>query len=272
MVCQKPPRLFSVRRKHWNETIRPLPHFRPLPNDRRLDGGRETSMFLGHFLSLQRYQNLPTPTAGIPFARLDPYLVPPDGLYGGPKSLPDGGESSLISGELSSTLQMGKSSSPLMCRTRPVGSGYIQHKTRCMQSVIIYRMQFYLDEGCCVYRNPLFWVCLHPQGFVPAVKECVCVCSAHIYIQVYACVSSGNFFYIIVSTQSNITNKNGPISTCRTSSEGYFHTHTHNAFQPVYQPSPTGQLCWGDSENGTAISCNRTSYSVLLFQLCGYFQ
>ena len=195
MVCQKPPRLFSVRRKHWNETIRPLPHFRPLPNDRRLDGGRETSMFLGHFLSLQRYQNLPTPTAGIPFARLDPYLVPPDGLYGGPKSLPDGGESSLISGELSSTLQMGKSSSPLMCRTRPVGSGYIQHKTRCMQSVIIYRMQFYLDEGCCVYRNPLFWVCLHPQGFVPAVKECVCVCSAHIYVQVYACVSSGNSFY-----------------------------------------------------------------------------
>ena len=172
MVCQKAPKLFSVRRKHWNEIIRPLPHFRPLPNDGRLDGGRETSIFLGHFLSLQRYQNLPTPTAGIPFARLDPYLVPPDGLYGGPKSLPDGGESSLISGELSSTLQMGKSSSPFMCRTRPIGSGYSQHKTRCMQSVI---MQFYLDEGCCVYRNPLFWVCLHPQEFVPAVKECVCV-------------------------------------------------------------------------------------------------
>ena len=91
-------------------------------------------MFWGPFLLLQVYitiiENLPTPTAGIPFVRLDPYLVPPDGLYGGPKSLPDGGESSLISGELSSTLQMGKSNSPFMWRTRPTRSGYRQLQTR----------------------------------------------------------------------------------------------------------------------------------------------
>ena len=97
-------------------------------------GACKRACFWGHFLSLQAYitiiENLPTPTAGIPFVRLDPYLVPPDGLYGGPKSLPDGGESSLISGELSSTLQMGKSNSPFMWRTRPTRSGYRQLKTR----------------------------------------------------------------------------------------------------------------------------------------------
>ena len=105
-----------------------------MANDGKLAGSLQTNMFWGPFLLLQVYitiiENLPTPTAGIPFVRLDPYLVPPDGLYGGPKSLPDGGESSLISGELSSTLQMGKSNSPFMWRTRPTRSGYRQLQTR----------------------------------------------------------------------------------------------------------------------------------------------
>ena len=97
-------------------------------------GACKQACLWGQFFSLQVYiiiiENLPTPTAGIPFVRLDPYLVPPDGLYDGPKSLPDGGENSLISGELSSTLQMGKSNSPFMWRTRPTRSGYSQLKTR----------------------------------------------------------------------------------------------------------------------------------------------
>ena len=128
----------NVRRKHWNNTIRPLPISGLALHAERWKAGWELANqqgFWGHFfLLLQEYitiiENLPTPTAGIPFVRLDPYLVPPDGLYGGPKSLPDGGESSLISGELSSTLQMGKSNSPFMWRTRPTRSGYRQLKTR----------------------------------------------------------------------------------------------------------------------------------------------
>lgn len=164
-----------MRRKHWNEIIRPLPHFRPLPNDGRLDGGRETSIFLGHFLSLQRYQNLPTPTAGIPFARLDPYLVPPDGLYGGPKSLPDGGESSLISGELSSTLQMGKSSSPFMCRTRPIGSGYSQHKQDVCRVLCYIECSFtWMRVVACIETH--FFGCAFIHRGLCLLSRSVCVC------------------------------------------------------------------------------------------------
>jgi len=74
---------------------------------------------LAPFQLLSQY-NSPTPTAGCPLVQLDPYLVPPTGLYGRPKSLPEGGVNGPLSEVLSSTLQMGEPSIPLMCWTRPV--------------------------------------------------------------------------------------------------------------------------------------------------------
>ena len=72
-----------------------------------------------------------------------------------------------------------------------------------------------------------FFGCAFIHRGLCLLSRSVCVCVVHTYT--YRCmhVSVVAILSIIVSTQSNITNKNGPISTCRTSSEGYFHTHTH---------------------------------------------
>ena len=152
-------------------------------NDGKLGGSLQTSMFLGPFLSLQVYiiiiiENLPTPTAGIPFVRLDPYLVPPDGLYGGPKSLPDGGESSLISGELSSTLQMGKSNSPFMWRTRPTRSGYRQLKTRYIKkhyNNILYCSFTWVRVVACIETH--FFGCASIHRVLCLLSMCAQVCT-----------------------------------------------------------------------------------------------
>lgn len=54
------------------------------------------------------------PTAGIDFNLFAPYRVLPGGLYGSPSSSRDGGDSNIRGDILSSTQQIGESSSPLM--------------------------------------------------------------------------------------------------------------------------------------------------------------
>ena len=174
-----------------------------MPNDGKLAGSLQTSMslvffFFFFFFFLYVYiiiiiENLPTPTAGIPFVRLDPYLVPPDGLYGGPKSLPDGGESSLISGELSSTLQMGKSNSPFMWRTRPTRSGYRQLKTRYIikhYNNILYCSFTWVRVVACIETHFLGCASIH-RGLC---LLSMCVRCAQVCTGVCVCASGGNCF------------------------------------------------------------------------------
>lgn len=54
------------------------------------------------------------PTAGVDFSLFALYRVLPGGLYGSPRSPSDGGDSNILGETLSSTQQIGESSSPLM--------------------------------------------------------------------------------------------------------------------------------------------------------------
>jgi len=71
---------------------------------------------------------------------------------------------------------------------------------------------------------------------VPAVKECVCVCSVHIYVQVYACVSSGNSFYYSFHTIKYYKTRmarSPPVEQVRR--DTFIHTHTMHFSQYIDQ-------------------------------------